>query len=79
MIVFKGDEVRLKSGETAEIIETWGVARVWCKLKTSDGKTIFAKVEQIESISRSSKKVRTTDRSSAVTPAMKGDNQITLF
>ncbi|EJW19181.1 hypothetical protein PAV_1c01520 [Paenibacillus alvei DSM 29] len=53
MIVLKGDEVKLKSGETAVVIDVWGVARLWCKLKTNDGKVIFVMAaESIDSIIR---------------------------
>lgn len=58
MILFEGDEVRLKSGEIAEVIEIWGVARVWCKLKTRDGKVSFSMVDNIESIVRSKRRSR---------------------
>lgn len=50
MICLKGDEVRLKSGETGEIIDTWGVARNWCKVKSSNGKIIYTMTENIETI-----------------------------
>jgi len=52
MIVLKGDEVKLKTGETAIVIDVWGVARHWCKLKTSDGKVTFVMTESIDSIIR---------------------------
>ncbi|OPA76646.1 hypothetical protein BVG16_15820 [Paenibacillus selenitireducens] len=50
MIYFKGDEVKLKSGELAEVLDTWGVARTWHKLKSSNGNIIFAMSENIEMI-----------------------------
>ena len=52
MIVLKGDTVELVSGETAEVIEIWGIARTWYKLRTSDGKTCFGMDNKIESIIR---------------------------
>jgi len=52
MICLKGDTVRLKTGETAEVLETWGRARYWYKLKTGDGKIVYAMNENIESIIR---------------------------
>ena len=50
MIVLKGDKIKLKTGETAEVLDIWGIARTWCKLKTSDGKISLAMAEEIESI-----------------------------
>ena len=56
MILFKGDQVKLRTGEIAEVVDTWGIARLWCKLKTRDGTISFAMVDKIESIiSRGSK------------------------
>lgn len=52
MIVLRGDTVLLKSGEQAEVVDIWGVARIWCKLKTNDGKISFAMTEQIESVAK---------------------------
>lgn len=50
VICFKGDIVKLKSGETAEVLDTWGVARTWHKLQSSNGTIIFAMTENIEAI-----------------------------
>jgi len=50
MNCFKGDQVKLKSGEIAEVVDTWGAARTWHKLKLSDESITFAMTEQIESI-----------------------------
>lgn len=50
MICFKGDVVKLKSGETAEVIDIWGVARTWHKLKSSNGTIIFSMTDNIDSI-----------------------------
>lgn len=80
MILFKGDEVRLKSGETAEIVDIWGIARIWCKLKTKDGKIGFAMTDKIESVEcRYSKKAKTTDRGSSVSLGRNDESQMTLF
>lgn len=49
MNVFKGDVVKTASGEAGEVIDTWGVARSWCKIRTDEG-IIFAMTDQIESI-----------------------------
>lgn len=50
MICFKGDEVKLRSGETGEVLDIWGVARTWHKIQTSDERIVFAMTENIESI-----------------------------
>jgi hypothetical protein len=50
MICFKGDEVKLRSGETGEVLDIWGVARTWHKIQISEGRIIFAMTENIESI-----------------------------
>ncbi len=50
MICLKGDTVKLKSGETAEVLDSWGVARSWYKLQTDDGRAVYAMTEHIESI-----------------------------
>ncbi|OUS70276.1 hypothetical protein B1748_29000 [Paenibacillus sp. MY03] len=49
MIYFVGDVVKLRSGETGEIVEIWGVAMTWHKVKTVHGNK-FASTEQIESV-----------------------------
>lgn len=50
MICLKGDQVRTKAGEIGEVVEIWGVARTWYKLRTADGKIVYAMTEHIESI-----------------------------
>lgn len=50
VICFKGDVVKLKSGETAEVMDIWGVARTWHKLKSSNGTIIFSMTDNIDSI-----------------------------
>lgn len=50
MFVLKGDTVKLKSGETGIIIDTWGVARDWVKIKTHDGKTLICMASIVETI-----------------------------
>lgn len=50
MILFVGDEVRLKTGETGDVIEIWGVARTWHKVRTSDNKIIYTMSDGIESV-----------------------------
>jgi hypothetical protein len=36
MTLLKGDVVRLKTGETGEIIEVWGLARTFARVRTED-------------------------------------------
>lgn len=59
MICLKGDVVRTKSGETGEIVDTWGIARDWCKLRTSDGRTVITMTENISSIIQRNRQQRT--------------------
>lgn len=58
LIVLKGDEVKLKSGQTGIVIDTWGVARDWCKVKTADDKIVLCMTDQIESIIKRDKDKR---------------------
>lgn len=60
LICFNGDVIKLKSGEVAEVVEVWGVARTWYKLKTKDNAIIYTMSADIESIIKrhSSKKRR---------------------
>ncbi|MDF2649833.1 MAG: hypothetical protein K0Q73_5638 [Paenibacillus sp.] len=50
MIYFVGDLVVLKSGMNAEILESWGIAREWFKMRTVDGKVIFVTASQIDAL-----------------------------
>lgn len=52
LIYLKGDTIKLKSGETAEILECWGVARDWYKAKTSGGKIVYVMDQNIESLEK---------------------------
>lgn len=52
MIYLKGDEIKLNTGEKAEVLEAWGVAREWYKAKTSDGKIVYVMSDDIESLVR---------------------------
>jgi hypothetical protein len=47
MIYFKGDIVQLKSGSTGEIVDSWGIAIEWFKVKLED-EIIPIKHEQID-------------------------------
>lgn len=40
MAIFKGDIVRTSSGVTGEVVETWGIARAFLRLKLEDGSTL---------------------------------------
>lgn len=72
MICFNGDEVKLHSGETGEVIDTWGVARTWHKIKTKDGRIIFVMSENIESIV-----IRHSDKKKNIWRSAHGHNQQT--
>lgn len=47
---FKGDIVKLKTGEVVEVVESFGVARSWYKTRGPNGKLIFVTSEGIQSI-----------------------------
>lgn len=57
MVIFKGDVVRTSSGVTGEVVETWGIARAFLRLKLEDGSIlpIFER-EVIEIVKRPKKK-----------------------
>lgn len=38
--LMKGDIVRTKLGITGEVVESWGIARSFVRVKPEDGKTI---------------------------------------
>lgn len=50
MIVFKGDRVRMASGDTGEVIEIWGIARTFIRLlRDSDRKLVpFMEADVVE-------------------------------
>ena len=50
MFYFNGDIVKLRTGKRAEIIDSWGVARTWYKVKLLDGTTHFVMSDRIESV-----------------------------
>ncbi|OMF28324.1 hypothetical protein [Paenibacillus sp. FSL H8-0259] len=41
MLVFKGDTVRTSCGLYGEVLDTWGIARPWAKLRKEDGELAF--------------------------------------
>ncbi|GGF77459.1 hypothetical protein GCM10010912_23160 [Paenibacillus albidus] len=41
MLVLKGDVVRTSSGLSGEVMEVWGIARLWARLRQDDGQTAF--------------------------------------
>lgn len=49
MNINKGDQVRLKDGRTADVVDSWGVARNWYKLKIN-GVTDFVMESSIDSV-----------------------------
>lgn len=50
MFYFNGDIVKLRTGERAEIIDSWGVARTWYKVKLDNGNILFIMADKIESV-----------------------------
>ncbi len=50
MICFKGDIVKLKSGEIGEVTDHWGVARNWYKLLSPNKKIIYAMDSDIDTV-----------------------------
>lgn len=46
----KGDIVKLRSGDTGEIIDSWGSARYWHKIMTPAGKRLIVMDSEIESL-----------------------------
>lgn len=49
-IYFKGDVVKLRTGESCEVIDTWGVVRSWLKVKLPNEKIDIVMVSQVDSI-----------------------------
>lgn len=41
LLVLKGDTVRTSCGLTGEVLDIWGVARPWAKLKQESGELAF--------------------------------------
>lgn len=41
MLVFKGDTVRTSCGLSGEVLEIWGVARPWAKLRQEGGEVAY--------------------------------------
>lgn len=57
MYYYRGDNVRLNDGSVVEVVDSWGVARYWCKLKNTDGSISFRLSSDIsELVSRPSSK-----------------------
>ena len=50
MIYLKGDTVKLKSGEVGEIVDSWGIAREWFKVKTTNGVMMSIMSDSIDSL-----------------------------
>ncbi|NQX67954.1 hypothetical protein HQN90_17675 [Paenibacillus alba] len=60
MYIFKGDRVRLVSGKTGEVTETWGIARTFIRLLCdSDGKTIPVFATDVVEVRRAKPSVTT--------------------
>lgn len=41
LLVLKGDTVRTSCGLSGEVLDTWGIARPWAKLRKEDGELVF--------------------------------------
>lgn len=41
MIVLKGDTVRTNCGQSGEVLDIWGIARPWAKLRKDNGELAF--------------------------------------
>lgn len=52
MILFKGDRVRIRTGETGEVLETWGKARDWVRVLLEDGRSVPLFVSDIKEVVR---------------------------
>lgn len=50
MFCLRGDTVRTKSGVIGQVVDVWGVARTWVKIKTDDGQTLYLMTDQVDSI-----------------------------
>jgi len=54
-MILKGDVVRLKYGETGEVIEVWGLARTFAKVRTKDRILLIMESDVAEVIRRARK------------------------
>lgn len=53
MLVLKGDTVRTSCGLSGEVLDIWGVARPWAKLRQENGSMAFIlRTDVIEIIKR---------------------------
>jgi hypothetical protein len=50
VIILKGDEVELKTGETGVVIDSWGIARNWIKVDTNSGYKVICMTTNVKSI-----------------------------
>lgn len=63
MLVLKGDIVRTNSGVTGEVVETWGCARSWLRIKSESVKnTVIAMELDVEIIERPIKRKSPRER-----------------
>lgn len=63
MLVLKGDIVRTSSGITGEVIDTWGYARSWLRIKSESVKnTVIAMEKDVEFIERPTKRKSPRER-----------------
>ncbi|MEK5278610.1 hypothetical protein NSS82_10190 [Paenibacillus sp. FSL H7-0735] len=53
LLVLKGDTVRTSCGLSGEVLDIWGVARPWAKLRKEDGElAFFLRTDVIEVLKR---------------------------
>ncbi len=58
-MILKGDRVQMVDGSTGEIVELWGVARLFARIKRdSDGKTTPVMASHIVSFQRPEPKLK---------------------
>jgi hypothetical protein len=50
MFYSKGDIVTLVTDEKAEILDEWGVARQWYKVRTTDNRVLYIMQKDIDSL-----------------------------
>jgi len=50
MLCLRGDTIKTRSGVIGQVVDVWGVARTWVKIKTDDGQNLYIIADQIESI-----------------------------
>ena len=63
MMILKGDKVRLHNGETGEVLDVWGFARTFVRIKKdSDGKSLPVIESEIAEVIRVIQTTKSTKR-----------------